>query len=81
MSGWVGRFIYLINVFGGREEHRRLGQVAHGVELGALGRRVVQLVQLLAAGGRHFALGRSSLLVPCFPLGTLKHTKQDTVTN
>lgn len=77
----MGRFIYLINVFGGREEYRRLGQVAHGVELGALGRRVVQLVQLLAARGCHFAFGRSSLLVPRFPLGALKHTKQDTVTN
>ena len=57
------------------EEHGRLVEVGHAVELGALGGGVVQLVQLLAARGRHLPLGRPPLLVAGLPLRTLQHKK------
>jgi len=62
---------YLLHVLGGREQHRRLGEVLHAVELGPIRHRMVQLVQLLSARSCHLSLGGPSLLVARLAFGAL----------
>ena len=61
----------LVWVLRGREEDGRLVDVCHGVELGALERRVVQLVEPPLPGVGGAPLLRPPLLVPSLPLRTL----------
>lgn len=72
--GWQ---TYLLHVLGWREQHRRLGEVLHAVELGPIRHRMIKLVQFLAPSGSHLSFGSPSLLISCFSLSTLKniHTK------
>lgn len=62
---------YLLHVLGGREEHRRLGQILHAIELGAICDGMIELVQLLASRSGHFALGSASLLIARLAFRTL----------
>lgn len=62
----------LVDVLGRAEQHGRLAQVRHGVELAALRHRVVDLVQLLPICCRHLPFRCSPLLVSSFPFRTLQ---------
>ena len=61
----------LVRVLRGHEEDGRLVDVGHGVEVGALVRRVVQLVEPPLPGVGGAPLLRAPLLVPRLPLRTL----------
>jgi hypothetical protein len=64
--------IYLVDVFGGREKHRRLIEVAHRIEFGPFARRMIEFVNLLASRSRHFSFCRSPLLISGLSFGSLK---------
>ena len=61
----------LVRVLRGHEEDGRLVDVGHGVEVGALVRRVVQLVEPPLPGVGGAPLLRPPLLVPRLALGPL----------
>lgn len=62
---------YLLHVLGRREEHWRLLQILHAIELRAICYWMIELVQLLASRGGHLALGRTSLLIARLAFRTL----------
>lgn len=64
--------IYLVNVFGGREKHRRFIEVAHRIEFGPFARRMIKFVDLLASCSSHFSFCRSPLLIPGLSFSSLK---------
>ena len=61
----------LVGVLRGREEDGRLVDVGHGVEVGALVRRVVQLIEAPLPGVGGAPLLRPPLLVPRLALRAL----------
>lgn len=63
---------HLVQVLGRREQHGRLGQVGHGVELAALHHGVVQFVELFPTGGGHFSFRGAALLVSRLAFRSLK---------
>lgn len=66
---------YLLHILGGREEHWRLLQILHAIELGAICDWMIELVQLLASRGGHLALRGTSLLIARLAFRTLLGVK------
>lgn len=70
-------FVYLVDtVFCRRKQDRWLGEIAHGVELGPLAGRMIQLVNFFSSRCCHFTFGSSSLFIPSFSFGSLRNEKK-----
>lgn len=62
---------HLVDIFGGRKEHRRFVEVAHRIEFRSFARRMIKFVDFLATRGGHFSFGGSPLFVSGLSFGSL----------